>query len=37
MKGTKYFMSLDTSVVTEKYHVMVNNEELIGTAGYLSL
>ena len=38
MKGTEYFVSLYTSVViTEEYSVMVNSEELIGTAEYLTL
>jgi hypothetical protein len=38
MKGTGYFVSLWTSVViTEKYNVTVNSEELIGTAEYLTL
>ena len=38
MKGTEHFVSLYTSVViTEQYKVMVNSEELIGTAEYLTL
>jgi hypothetical protein len=38
MKGTEYFVSLQTSVViTEWYSVMVNIEELIGTTEYLTL
>jgi hypothetical protein len=37
MKGTEYFVSLETSVViTEEYNVMVNSEELIGTAEHLT-
>jgi hypothetical protein len=37
MKGTEH-VSLQTSVViTEKYNVMVNSDELIGTTGYLTL
>ena len=32
MKGTEYFMSLQTSVViTGEYNVMVNSGKLIGT------
>jgi hypothetical protein len=38
MKGTEYFVSLKTSVVrTKEYSVMVNSEELIGTAGHVTL
>jgi hypothetical protein len=38
MKGTEYFVSLQTSVViTEEYNIMVNSEELIGTTDYLTL
>jgi hypothetical protein len=38
MKETEYFMSLQTIVVIiEEYNVMVNSEELIGTAEYLTL
>jgi hypothetical protein len=38
MKGTKYCVSLETSVViTEEYNVMVGSEELIGTTEYLTL
>jgi hypothetical protein len=38
MKVTKYFVSLQTSVViTGEYNVMVNSEELIGIAQYLTL
>jgi hypothetical protein len=38
LKGTEYFLSLLTSVViTEECNVMVNNQELIGTAEYLTL
>jgi hypothetical protein len=38
MKGTEYFMSLYTSVVlTGRYNVMINNDELIGTTEYLTL
>ena len=37
MKGTEYFVSLQTSVVlSEKYNVTVHSEELIGTR-YLAL
>jgi hypothetical protein len=37
-KRTEYFMSLKTSVViTEKYNIMGNSEELICTAEYLTL
>jgi hypothetical protein len=35
MKGTEYFMSLQTSVViTEEYNVMVNIKEFIGNTKY---
>jgi hypothetical protein len=38
MKGTEYFVSLQTSVViTEECNVMVNSEELIGTTEYLAV
>jgi hypothetical protein len=38
LKGTKYFESLETSVViTEKYNVMLNSEELLGITEYLTL
>jgi hypothetical protein len=38
MKGTEYFVTLQTSVVlTEEYNVTVNSEELIGTTEYLTL
>jgi hypothetical protein len=38
MKGTEYFVSLETSVVlTEEYNVMVNSKELIGTTEYLTV
>jgi hypothetical protein len=38
MKGTEYFVSLQTSVViTEKDNVTVSSKELIGTAEYLTL
>jgi hypothetical protein len=38
VKGTEYFVSLQTSVViTEECNVMVNSEELIGTTEYLTL
>jgi hypothetical protein len=38
MKGTKYFVSLWTSVVvTEECNVMVNSEELIATTEYVTL
>jgi hypothetical protein len=38
MKGTEYFVSLQTSVViTEQHNVMVNSEELIGTTEYLAV
>jgi hypothetical protein len=38
MKGTEYFVSLQTSVViTEEYNVMVNSDQLIGTTAYLTL
>jgi hypothetical protein len=37
MKGTEYFVLPWTSVVlTTEYNVMVNSEELIGTAEYLT-
>jgi len=36
MKG--YFVSLQTRVVlTDKYNVVINSEELIGTTEYLKL
>jgi hypothetical protein len=38
MKGTEYFVSLQTSVVlTEQYNVIANSVELIGTTEYLIL
>jgi hypothetical protein len=38
MKGTEYFVLLQTSVVlTEEYNFTVNGEELIGIAEYLTL
>ena len=38
MKGTEYFVSLQTSVVlNEEYNVIVNSEELVGTTEYLTL
>jgi hypothetical protein len=38
MKGTEYFVSLQTSVtITEEHYVMVDSEELIGTTEYLTL
>jgi hypothetical protein len=38
MKGTEYFVSLQTGViVTEECAVMVNSEQLIGTTEYLTL
>ena len=38
MKETEYFVSLSTIVfLTEECNVMVNSEELIGTAEYLSI
>jgi hypothetical protein len=38
MKWTEYFVSLYMSIViTEKYDVMVNSEELSGTTEYLML
>jgi hypothetical protein len=38
IKGTEYFVSLQTSIViTEDCNVMVNMEELIGTTEYLTL
>jgi len=38
MKGTGYFMSLQTNVViTEEYNVVVKSEELFGTTEYLTL
>jgi hypothetical protein len=37
MKGTEYFVSLETSVViSEENNVMVNSQELIGTTEYLT-
>ena len=37
MEETEYFVSLWMSVVSEGYGVMVNSDELIGTAEYLTL
>jgi hypothetical protein len=38
MKRTKYFVSLQTSVIiTEGYDVMVNSDKLIGTVEYLTM
>jgi hypothetical protein len=38
MKGTEYFVSSQTSVViSEENNIMVNSEELIGTADYMTL
>jgi cellobiose-specific phosphotransferase system component IIC len=38
MKGTEYFVSLQTSVVvTEKYNVVVNSEKQIGNTEYLTV
>jgi len=38
MKGTEYFVSLQTGVVlTEEYNIMVKTEELIGTTEYLTI
>jgi hypothetical protein len=38
MKGSEYFVSLQTSVViTEDDNVMVNSEELISTTEYLTV
>jgi hypothetical protein len=38
MKGTEYFVSLQTSIViAEEYNVMVNSEELIYTTEYLTV
>ena len=37
MKGPEYVLSLQTTVETEEYNVMVNSEELIGGAEYLTL
>jgi hypothetical protein len=38
VKGTEYFVSLETNVViTEECNVTVNSEELIGTTEYLAL
>jgi hypothetical protein len=38
MKGTEYFVSLETYVViTAKYNISVNNAELIGTTEHLTL
>jgi hypothetical protein len=38
MKGTECFVSLQMGVViTENYNFMVNSDELIGTAEYLTL
>ena len=36
MKGTEYSVTLQTSVITNKYNVMVNSNELIGATGYLT-
>jgi hypothetical protein len=35
--GKVYFMNISCVVITEKYNVMVNSEELIGTTEYLTL
>jgi hypothetical protein len=38
MKGTEYFVSLQTSVVlTGEYNVIVNGHEIVGTTEYLTL
>jgi hypothetical protein len=38
MKGTEYFVLLQTRVIiNEGYNVMVNSEKLIGTTQYLTL
>jgi len=38
MKGTKYFVSLHTSVViTNNYNATVKSKELTGTTEYLTL
>jgi hypothetical protein len=38
MKGTEYFVSLQTSVViTEEYDVKTNSEDLIATTEYVTL
>jgi hypothetical protein len=38
MKGDEYLLSLLTSVVpTEKYDIVVNSEELIGTTDYVTV
>jgi hypothetical protein len=38
IKGTEYFVSLQTHVVlTKEYNTVVNSEELIGTTEYLTL
>ena len=38
IRGTEYFVSLQTGVVlTNKYNVTVDSEELIGTTEYLTL
>jgi hypothetical protein len=37
VKRAEYFVSLQTSVLTEQCNVMVNSEELIGTTEYLTL
>jgi hypothetical protein len=38
VKGTEYFVSLQTIVVlTEEHDVTADSEELIGTAEYLAL
>jgi hypothetical protein len=38
MRGTEYFVSLETGVViTEECNVLINSEELIDTTEYLTL
>jgi hypothetical protein len=38
MKGTEYFVWLQTSVIlNEDYNIVVNSKELIGTTEYLML
>jgi hypothetical protein len=37
MKGTGYFVSLQTSIVVTEECNVVNGEELIGTAGCVTL
>jgi hypothetical protein len=38
IRGTEYFVLLQTSVVlTEEHNVMVNNEELTGTTEHLTI